>query len=95
MYNSSHLKPVGKCRYQLTISQNSKKYKLKLIIVKDNNASINLNQSRAAQQMNLIQGNHENLLSDTNEAVNVVQTRARLAWRGKKYVPNTPMCSKA
>ena len=73
MYNSSSLKPVGKCHVQLTNPRNGKKYKAEFVIVKDSDASINLIGSRAAQQMNLIHVNHENL-SGNNEAVHVVQT---------------------
>ena len=74
MYNSSPLKPVGKCRVQLTNPRNGKKYKAEFVVVKDSDASINLIGSRAAQQMNLIHVNPENLLSGNNEAVHVVQT---------------------
>ena len=74
MYNSSPLKPVGKCRVQLTNPRNEKKYKAEFIVVRDNDASINLIGSRAAQQMQLILVNHENLLSEANEAVHAVQT---------------------
>lgn len=42
MYNSSPLRPVGKCRVQLTNPRNSKKYKVEFVVVKDNNADINL-----------------------------------------------------
>ena len=51
----------------------AKKYKAEFVVVKDSDASINLIGSRAAQEMNLIHVNHENLLSGNNEAVHVVQ----------------------
>ena len=76
MYNSSPLKPVGKCRVQLIDLQNGKKYKGEFVVVEDKDADVNLIGSRAAQQMNLIQVNHENLLPGATEAVhvNVVET---------------------
>ena len=57
---------------------NGQKYKVKFAVVEDKDADINLLGSRAAQQMNLIQVNHENILSETNEvrAVNNQRTRA-------------------
>ena len=58
MYNSSPLKPAGKCRVQLTNPQNSQKYKVDFVVVEDQAANINLLGSRAAQQMNLIRVNH-------------------------------------
>ena len=73
MYNSSPLKPAGKCRVQLTNPQNSQKYKVDFVVVEDKDVNTNLLGSRAAQQMNLIQVNHENMLPATNE-VHVVQT---------------------
>lgn len=74
MYNLSPLKPVGKCRVQLTNPRNGKKYKAEFVVVRVNDTSINLIGSRVAQQMQLIQVNHENLLSGANEAVHAVQT---------------------
>ena len=73
MYNSSPLKPAGKCRLQLTNPQNSQKYKVDFVVVEDKDANTNLLGSRAAQQMNLIQVSHENMLPAANE-VHVVQT---------------------
>ena len=77
MYNSSPLKPAGKCRVQLTNPQNSQKYKVDFVVVEDKDANINLLGSRAAQQMNLIQVNHENMLPGANE-VHVVQTPSEI-----------------
>ena len=62
MYNSSPLKPVRKCRVQLTNLQNDLKYKADFVVVKDTDADVNLLGSRAAQQMNLIQVNHANMM---------------------------------
>ena len=78
MYNSSLLIPAGICHVQLTNPKNGQKYKVKFAVVEDKDTDINLLGSRAAQQMNLIQVNHENILSETNEvrAVNNQRTRA-------------------
>ncbi|KAK2559082.1 hypothetical protein P5673_018727 [Acropora cervicornis] len=54
-YNSSPLRPVGKCLIQLTNLRNGKKYIVEFVVVKDNDADANLLGSMAAQQMNLIQ----------------------------------------
>ena len=77
MYNSSPLKPAGKCRVQLTNPRNSQKYKVDFVVVEDKDANINLLGSRAAQQMNLIRVNHENMLPGENE-VHVVQTPSEI-----------------
>ena len=53
MYNSSPLRPVGKCRIQLTNPRNGKKYKVEFVVVKDNDADVNLIGNIAAQQTNL------------------------------------------
>ena len=45
MYNSSPLRPVGKCRVQLTNPWNGKKYKVEFVVVKDNDADISLIES--------------------------------------------------
>ena len=45
MYNSSPLRPVGKCRVQLTNPRNGKKYKVEFVVVKDNDADISLIES--------------------------------------------------
>ena len=75
MYNSSPLKPVGKCRIQLTNPQNGRKYKVDFVVVKDTDADVNLLRSRAVQQMNLIQVNHENMIPQAvTTEVHVVQT---------------------
>jgi len=75
MYNSSPLKPVGKCRIQLTNPQNGRKYKVDFVVVKDTDADVNLLGSRAGQQMNLIQVNHENMIPQAvTTEVHVVQT---------------------
>lgn len=78
MYNSSPLRPVGKCRVQLTNPRNSKKYKVEFVVVKDNDADINLIGSIVAQQMNLIQVKHENLLPGSNEVVHAVQALSEI-----------------
>ena len=67
MYNSSPLTPAGICHVQLTNPTNGKKYKVKFVVVEDKDANINLLGSRAAQQMNLIQINHENISDQLNE----------------------------
>ena len=77
MYNSSPLKPVGQCCVQLTNPQNSQKYKVDFVVVEDKEANTNLLGSRAAQQMNLIQVNHENMLPGANE-VHVVHTPSEI-----------------
>ena len=75
MYNLSPLKPVRKCRVQLTNAQNGQKYKVDFVVVKDTDADVNLFGSRAAQQMNLIQVNHENMMPQAvTTEVHVVQT---------------------
>ena len=63
MYNSSPLRPVGKCRVQLTNPRNGKKYKVEFVVVKNDDADVNLIGSIAAQRMNLIQVNYQNLLA--------------------------------
>ena len=78
MYNSSPLRPVGKCRVQLTNPRNGKKYKVEFVVVKDNDADINLIGSIAEQRMNLIQVNHENLLPGSNEVVHAVQAPSEI-----------------
>jgi hypothetical protein len=67
MYNSSPLIPAGICHVQLTNPTNGKKYNVKFVVVDDKDANINLLGSRAAQQMNLIQVNHENISDQANE----------------------------
>ena len=67
MYNSSPLVPTGICYVQLTNPTNDKKYNVKFVVVEDKDANINLLGSRAAQQMNLIQVNHENISDRVNE----------------------------
>ena len=67
MYNSSPLVPTGICYVQLTNPTNDKKYNVKFVVVEDKDANINLPGSRAAQQMNLIQVNHENISDRVNE----------------------------
>ena len=67
MYNSSPLRPAGICHVQLTNPKNSQKYKVKFVVVEDKDVDINLLGSWAAQQMNLIQVNYENLQSKANE----------------------------
>ena len=72
MYNSLPLRPVGKCHVQLTNPQNGKKYKVEIVVVKDNDADISLIGSIAALCMNLIQINHENLLPGSSEVIHAV-----------------------
>jgi hypothetical protein len=67
MYNSSPLIPAGICHVQLTNPTNGKKYNVKFVVVDDKDANINLLGSRAAQQINLIQVNHENISDQANE----------------------------
>ena len=67
MYNSSPLVPTGICYVQLTNPTNDKKYNVKFVVVEDKDANINLLGSQAAQQMNLIQVNHENISDWVNE----------------------------
>ena len=47
--------------------QNGQKYKLKFVVVEDKDADINFLGCRAGQQMNLVQVNHKNMQSETNE----------------------------
>ena len=67
MYNLSPLIPAGICHVQLTNPKNGQKYKVKFVVVEDKDADINLFESWAVQQMNLIQVNHKNILPETNE----------------------------
>ena len=75
-YNSSPLKPAGKCCVQLTNPQNGNKYKVEFIVVEDKDADTNLLGSRVVQQMNLIQVNHDNFLLAPAE-VHMVQPPIR------------------
>jgi hypothetical protein len=67
MYNYSPLIPAGICHVQLTNPTNGKIYNVKFVAVDDKDANINLVGSRAAQQVNLIQVNHENVSDQANE----------------------------
>lgn len=58
--------------------KNDKKHKEGFAVVEDKDANVNLLGSRAAQQMNLIQDNDENILSRASE-VHVVQTPSEFA----------------
>ena len=59
----------------MTNPQNGRKYKVDFVVVKDTDADVNLLGTRAAQEMNLIQVNHENMMPQavTTEVL-VVQT---------------------
>ena len=94
-YNSSPLRPVRKCLIQLTNLRNGKKYIVEFVVVKDNDADANLLGSMAAQQMNLIQVNHENLQPSSSEVVHAVDPRARLACQRRKYEPSKRTCFEA
>ena len=69
---------MGKCCIQQTNPRNGKKYKVEFVVVKDNDADISLIGSIAAQQMNLIQVNHENLLPGSNEVIHAVQAPSEI-----------------
>ena len=84
MYNSLPLRPVGKCRVQLTNPRNGKKYKVEFVVVKNEDADVNLIGSIAAQRMNLIQVNHENLLAGSSEVVQVVQAPSAIGLSEKE-----------
>ena len=53
MYNTSTVRPLGKCKVQLTNSRDRRKYKHNLTIVEDEHCA-NLIVSKTAQQMQLI-----------------------------------------
>ena len=53
MYNASTLRPLGKCKVQLTNSRDNRKYKVNFTIVEDEHC-VNLIGSKTAQQMQLI-----------------------------------------
>ena len=53
MYNASTLRPLGKCKVQLTNSRDNRKYKVNFTIVEDEHC-VNLIGSKTAQQMKLI-----------------------------------------
>ena len=84
MYNSSPLRTVRKCQVQLTNPQNGKKYKVEFVVVKKDDADVNLIGSIAAQRMNLIQVNHENLLAGSSEVVQVVQAPSAIGLSEKE-----------
>ena len=67
MYNFSSLVQTGICYVQLTNPTNDKKYNVKFVVVEDKDAYINLLGSRAEQQMNRIQVNHETISDRVNE----------------------------
>ena len=53
MYNASTLRPLGKCKVQLTNSRDNRKYKVNFTVVEDEHC-VNLIGSKTAQQMQLI-----------------------------------------
>jgi len=53
MYNTSTVRPLGKCKVQLTNSRNKRKYKRNLTVVEDEHW-VNLIASKTTQQMQLI-----------------------------------------
>ena len=67
MYNSTALKPAGKCRVQLTNPGNNQKYKVHFTVVEDEDAKVNLLGSRAAQQMQLLHVRYENMDANPKE----------------------------
>lgn len=76
--NSLPLKPAVKCLIQLTNTKITRSTRKGFVVVEDKDANVNLLGSRAAQQMNLIQDNDENMLSRASE-VHVVQTPSEFA----------------
>jgi hypothetical protein len=88
MCNSSPLIPAGICHVQLTNPTNGKKYNVKFVVVDNKDANINLLGSRAVQQMNLIQVNHENISDQANEVHAVDnQYKGELTY----YEPDEPL----
>ena len=61
------MRPLGKCRIQLTNPNSKHKYKVEFTVVKDADAEVNLLGSKAAQQMDLVTVKHSNLDSITSE----------------------------
>ena len=57
---------------------------MEFVVVTDNNADISLMGSIAAQRMNLIQVNHENLLPGSSEVVHVVQAPSEIGLSKEK-----------
>ena len=53
MYNASTLRPLGKCKVQLTNTRDNRKYKVNFTVVEDEHC-VNLIGSKTAQQMQLI-----------------------------------------
>ena len=60
MYNASTLRPLGKCKVQLTNSRDKRKYKVNFTIVEDEHC-VNLIGSKTAQQMHLITVKNDNI----------------------------------
>ena len=66
-------------------------------MVKDNDADVNHIGNIAAQQMNVIQVNHENLhvLPGSSKDVRVVQASSEMSLSERKYEPSMQTCFKA
>ena len=60
MYNAFTLRPLGKCKVQLTNSRDKRKYKVNFTIVEDEHC-VNLIGSKTAQQMQLITVRNDNI----------------------------------
>ena len=70
MWNNSTLKPVGKCRVNVTNLENSKKYNVEFVVVSENFTP--LLGKRASEQMQFITVNYNNICTLQNKELHAV-----------------------
>ena len=105
MYNASMLRPLGKCKVQLTNSRDKRKYKVNFPIVEDEHC-VNVIWSKTAQQLQLITIRNDKIkpcpepaecASTENVDVNLTSSREfeglTLSWN--TFSPSTKMFSMA